>query len=119
MPEEVFFEGSGANAELALSLVLATTLIYAPLTIASIGRRLWIKYRFTNKRVTVVNSSPLFKREVQVPYSKIKEVRTAPRAFGLWGDMVIFLKDGSRLEITGLEKYKEIKQHIEGIIFRM
>lgn len=24
----------------------------------------------------------------QVEYSKIKEIRTAPRAFGLWGDMV-------------------------------
>jgi hypothetical protein len=32
-----------------------------------------------------------------VAYSQIAEVRTAPRAFGLWGDCVIFLKNGDRL----------------------
>jgi hypothetical protein len=50
--------------ELVLSILLSTTLIFAPLTLASIGRRLWIKHRFTNKRVSVINSSPLFKRQV-------------------------------------------------------
>lgn len=50
-PETVFYEGSGANAELALSLLLGLTIIYAPLTIASIGRRLWIKYRCVVQRL--------------------------------------------------------------------
>lgn len=27
-------------------------------------------------------------KEIQVAYNQVKEVRTAPRAFGLWGDMV-------------------------------
>lgn len=62
--ETVFYEGSGAGAELALSLLLAATLIYIPLTIASIGKKLWIKYTFTNKRVVITNSSPLFSRTV-------------------------------------------------------
>lgn len=62
--EAVFYEGSGAGAELALSLLLAATLIYIPLTIASIGKKLWIKYTFTNKRVVITNSSPLFSRTV-------------------------------------------------------
>jgi hypothetical protein len=55
--------------------------------------------------------------QVQVSYKNIKEVRTAPRAFGLWGDCVIFLKDGSRLEITGLERFQDIKQHILSCIY--
>lgn len=64
-PEEVFFEGNGgSNVELALSIVLSATLIYAPLTIASIGRRAWISYKFTNKRLIVSNTSPLFKNQV-------------------------------------------------------
>ncbi|GAB4817787.1 hypothetical protein N2152v2_004833 [Parachlorella kessleri] len=33
-------------------------------------------------------------------------------AFGLWGDMVIFLKDGSRLELVGLERFSEIRAYI-------
>lgn len=43
VPEETYYEGNGAAAELIVSLVLGLTLIYAPLTMASIGRRLWIK----------------------------------------------------------------------------
>ena len=63
--EKIFYEGSGSNVELALSVALGFTLIYLPLTLASIGRRLWISYRFTNKRVVVTTNSPALKREVQ------------------------------------------------------
>jgi hypothetical protein len=35
--------------------------------------------------------------QVEVAYSQIAEIRTAPRAFDLWGDCVIFLKNGDRL----------------------
>jgi len=39
--------------------------VYIPLTIAVVGKRLWIKYRFTNKRVQIINSSPLFAKQVR------------------------------------------------------
>lgn len=35
--------------------------------------------------------------QVEVSYKNIKEIRTAPRAFGLWGDAVIFLKVGGSM----------------------
>ena len=35
--EEVFYEGRGAPAELAVSLLLGATLLYLPLTAQSIG----------------------------------------------------------------------------------
>ncbi|KAF8067251.1 hypothetical protein HT031_002298 [Scenedesmus sp. PABB004] len=114
--EQVFYEGSASNAELLISLLLGATLVYLPITIAIIGKRLWFTYRFTNKRVTIINTSPLFARTTEVAYRNIAEVRTAPRAFGLWGDCVIFLKDGSRLELTGLERYKDIERHIASCI---
>ena len=63
-PEEVLFEGNGAPAELLISIILAGTILYIPLTIGAIGRRLWIKYRFTNKRFSIINTSPLFKKQV-------------------------------------------------------
>ena len=47
-------------------------------------------------------------------FDQIKEIRTAPRGFGLWGDMVVFLKDGSRLEALGLERVNEIRDYILG-----
>ncbi len=125
--------------ELALSILLTATLIFAPLTMASIGRRFWIKYKFTNKRVIIQNTSPLFKNEVgtrhnsfhyanlllitapspspppkifqiQLLYSDIKEVRVAPRSFGFWGDMVLFTKRGERLELIGMEDFKQVRK---------
>lgn len=114
--EEVFYEGRGAPAELIISLLLGATLLYLPLTAQSIGRRLWISYKFTNKRLIVSNTSPFFSKEVQILYSNICEVRAAPRAFGLWGDMVIFLKDGSRLELLGVENHNKLKGFVEGYI---
>jgi hypothetical protein len=45
VPEELYYEGNGGAVELAVNLVLGLTLIYAPITLAAIGRRLWIKYR--------------------------------------------------------------------------
>jgi hypothetical protein len=43
--QELFYEGSASNAELILSLILAATLVYIPITIAIVGKRLWFKYR--------------------------------------------------------------------------
>ncbi|GBF94882.1 ribonuclease P [Raphidocelis subcapitata] len=115
--EVTFFEGpGGADAELVLSLLLSATVVYLPLTMASIGRRLWINIKVTDKRIVVTNTSPAFKGQTQVAFSQIRDVRTVPRGFGAWGDMVVFLKDNSRLELIGLEKYAEIKSHIESCI---
>lgn len=49
-----------------MSLLLGLLVITLPLTLASIGRRLWIKYTFTNKRLIVTTNSPVLQREVQV-----------------------------------------------------
>lgn len=112
-PEEVLFlETNGAPASLAFNLLMAGTIIYIPLSIAALGRAAWINIRFTNKRVEIVNTSPLFKGTQQVAYSQIKEVRSAPRAFDLWGDVVLFLKGGGTVELTGLPRHREIVAHV-------
>ena len=61
----------------------------------------------------------MFKSEVQLSYSDIKEIRTAPRGLGAWGDMVIFTKKGERLELIGMEKFQDIKFHIEKCLFTL
>ena len=50
--------------------------------------------------------------KTQVVYSQIKEVRTVPRGFGAWGDMVLVLKDGARLEMRSLPNFREIESFI-------
>lgn len=116
----IFYEGNGgSNVELAISLALTATLVFAPLTMASIGRRLWLNYKFTNKRLIVYNTSPLFKNETQLSYKDIREVRVAPRGLGAWGDMVIFTKRGGTIELIGMEQYREIKEHIDRCIYTL
>ncbi len=62
----------------------------------------------------VTTASPVLQREVQVAYDQIKEMRTIQRGLGLWSDAVIFLKDGARLEIAGLERGMEIRDYVMG-----
>lgn len=59
------------------------------------------------------NSSIFSLPPFQIEYSKIREIRAAPRAFGAWGDVVFFLDDGSRLPLAGLERFDEIVAYIE------
>ena len=45
-------------------------------------------------------------------YSQIREVRCVPRGFGAWGDMVLVLTDGSRLEMRSLPRFREVETFI-------
>lgn len=48
-----------------------------------------------------------------MPNGTYTQVRAVARAFGAWGDMVVFLKNGQRVEFVGMEKYQDLKAHIE------
>ena len=52
------------------------------------------------------------KDKTQVVYSQISEVRTVPRGFGAWGDMVLVLKDGARLELRSMPRFREVEAYI-------
>jgi hypothetical protein len=46
-------------------------------------------------------------------YSQIREVRSVPRGFGAWGDMVLVLTDGSRLEMRSVPNFRAVEAWIE------
>ena len=52
------------------------------------------------------------KDKTQVVYSQIKEVRTVPRGFGAWGDMVLVLTDGARLELRSMPRFRDVEAYI-------
>ena len=35
-----------------------------------------------------------------------------PRGFGAWGDMVLVLKDGARLELRSMPRFREVEAYI-------
>ena len=49
-------------------------------------------------------------------YKEIAKVVTVPRGLGAWGDMVVTLKDGSRIEMRAVPKFREMFDYITGKI---
>jgi len=116
--EEVHYEGGPAKGDLILNVLLGFTLIGLPFTIGAIVRAVWLRFRITSRRISVCGGW-MGNDKTQVVYSQISEVRTVPRGFGAWGDMVLVLNDGARLEMRSLPRFREVEAYIlERIIKR-
>lgn len=110
--EEVHYEGAPHIGDLIFSLLLIPFVITIPLAIAAIVRALWVRYRITNRRVTVTGGW-LGRSRTDVVYAEITKVVIVPRGLGSWGDMVLTLKDGSRLEMRALPNFRATYDYIE------
>ncbi|MEO0868302.1 MAG: PH domain-containing protein [Cyanobacteria bacterium J06642_11] len=113
--EEVYYEGGPHIGDLIFHCVLAITLVFIPLTIGAIIRALWVRYRITNRRISVTGGW-LGRNRTDLIYSEITRVAVIPRGLGFWGDMSVQLKDGSRLEMRAVPNfrslYDQIMEHI-------
>ena len=94
--EEVYYEGAPHIGDLIISLLMSIFVITIPFGIAAIARALWVRYRITNRRITVTGGWRGQTR-TDIVYAEIAKIVTVPRGLGSWGDMVLTLKDGSRL----------------------
>lgn len=109
--EEVFYEGGPHVGDLIINLLLGFTVICLPLTIGAIVRALWLRYRITDRRISVTGGWQGRDRS-DVIYSEITKVVTVPRGIGLYGDMVLTLKDGSRLELRAVPRFRQVYDFI-------
>ena len=109
--EEVYYEGGPHIGDLIINVLLAFTIVCIPLTIGAIVRALWLRYRITSRRVSI-SGGWLGRTRSDIIYSEISQIVTVPRGFGLWGDMVITLKDGSKLEMRAVPKFREAYEYM-------
>ena len=109
--EDVHYDGGPARGDLIFNILLGFTLIGLPFTIGAVVRALWLRFRITSRRISVTGGW-MGKDKTQVVYSQISEVRTVPRGFGAWGDMVLVLKDGARLELRSMPRFREVEVYI-------
>ena len=109
--EQIFFEGAPAKEDLFLNILAGATLIGLPFTFGALARALWLRFKITNKRVSVTGGW-LGKDKSQIAYSQIKEVRSIPRGLGSWGDMVLVMKDNARLEMRSVPRFRETEKYI-------
>lgn len=109
--EESIYEGGPHIGDLILNLLVGLTIIGLPLTVGAIVRALWLRYRITNRRVSVIGGWMGGDR-TDIVYSEIVKVAKMPRGFGLWGDLVLTLRNGNRLELRALPRFREIEDYI-------
>lgn len=109
--EDVYYEGPPHIGELIFSIFLGFTIICLPLTVGAIVRALWVRYRITSRRISVTGGW-LGRDRSDIVYSEVAKIVTVPRGLGAWGDMVVTLKDGSRLELRAIPNFREVYSYI-------
>jgi hypothetical protein len=110
--EEIYYNGAPHWGDLILNLILSVFVITLPITIGAIVRALWVRYLITDRRISVTGGW-MGRQRTDVVYGEIVNIVSVPRGIG-WGDIVVTLKDGSRLELRSLPRFREIYQLIEG-----
>lgn len=109
--EDVYYEGGPHIGDLIFNLLLGLTLIFLPLTVGAIVRALWLRYRITSRRISVTGGW-MGRDRADLIYSEITNIVKVARGLGLWGDMVITLKDGSKVELRAMPKFREVYDYI-------
>ena len=115
--EEIFYEGGPAKSDLFINLLAGLTILGLPFAFAAIVRSLWLRYKITTKRITI-EGGWFGRNKTQVSLNNINEIRSVPRGFGSYGDMVLILNDGSKVEMKSLPLFREKQEFIEANIFK-
>jgi hypothetical protein len=110
--EDLFYAGGPAKGDLITNLLFGLTLIGIPFAVGAIVRALWLRFRITSRRVEV-SGGWLGRDRSQVVYRQIREVRSVARGLGFWGDMVLVLNDGTKLEMRAVPHYKDAEAYIQ------
>jgi hypothetical protein len=109
--EETFYEGGPHIGDLIFNLFLAIFVVFIPLTVGAIVRAIWLRYKITDRRISVIGGW-MGRDRTDIIYSEITNAVVIPRGLGFWGDMVLTLKDGSRLEMRSVPRYREVYDYI-------
>ncbi|KAL0421143.1 UNVERIFIED_CONTAM: hypothetical protein Slati_3137200 [Sesamum latifolium] len=108
--ETIYFDGGAHYGDLLANLLLGFTLLWLPLTLAAVFRAFYLRYRFTNLRVTVISGLTGQDRS-DFSYEVIKDVQVVPRFIGEWGDVIITLRDGTKVDLRSVPKFREIAKY--------
>ena len=109
--EEVYFEGGPHIGDLIIGILIGLTIVGIPLAVGAIVRKLWLRYRISDRRISVTGGW-MGRDRSDIIYSEIVKIAKVPRGIGLWGDMVLTLRDGSRLELRAVPKFRETYNYI-------
>ncbi|KAH7624417.1 hypothetical protein Ndes2526B_g00615 [Nannochloris sp. 'desiccata'] len=110
--ETLHFESGPHLGDVAVNMVLGATLIWLPLSFAAVGRAAFVKYRFTDRRLSTITTAPWKNEQLDAAYQEVKDVVCIGRGVGIWGDMVVTLRNGDKIEMRALPQFREMKEYI-------
>ncbi|MFP4133593.1 MAG: PH domain-containing protein [Halothece sp.] len=109
--ETVYYEGGPHVGDLIINGLLGLTVICLPFTVGAIVRALWLRYRITDRRLSVIGGWR-GRDQTDVVYTEITKLVKIPRGIGLWGDIILTLNDKSRLEMRAVPRYRQLHDYI-------
>ncbi|AFY33749.1 PH domain-containing protein [Calothrix sp. PCC 7507] len=109
--EEIYYEGGPHVGDLILNLLIGLTVVGIPLAVGAIVRALWLRFRITDRRISVMGGWQGRDR-TDVIYSEVVKIVKVPRGLGFWGDMVLTLRNGTRLEMRAVPNFRETYDYI-------
>lgn len=109
--EEVYYEGGPHIGDLILNCLIGLTVVGLPLAVGAIVRALWLRFRISDRRISVTGGWRGRDR-TDIIYSEVVKIVKVPRGIGFWGDMVLTLRNGSRLEMRAVPNFRETYEYI-------
>jgi Bacterial PH domain len=109
--EDTYYEGGPHKGDLILNILLGLSIIALPLTVGAIVRALWVRYKITDRRISIT-SGWMGRDRTDIIYSEIIKVAKIPRGIGIWGDIVVTLRDKSRLEMRAVPNFRETADYM-------
>ncbi|EAZ88022.1 PH domain-containing protein [Crocosphaera chwakensis] len=109
--ENTFYEGGPHVGDLIINILLGFTVICLPLTVGAIVRAIWLRYRITDRRISITGGW-MGNDRTDIIYGEIVKIAKIPRGIGLWGDIVVTLRDKSRLEMRAVPRFREIYDYM-------
>ncbi len=109
--ETTFYEGGPHIGDLIFNILLGFTVICLPLTVGAVVRALWLRYKITDRRISV-SGGWQGRERTDVVYAEVVKIVKVARGVGLWGDIVVTLRDKSRLEMRAMPRYREVYDYI-------
>jgi hypothetical protein len=109
--ETTYYEGGPHIGDLIINILLGFTVICLPLTVAAVVRAIWLRYKITDRRISVTGGW-MGRDRTDIVYGEVSKLVKVPRGIGIWGDIVITLNDKSRLEMRAVPKFREIYDYM-------
>ena len=109
--ENTFYEGGPHVGDLIINILLGFTVICLPLTVGAIVRAIWLRYRITDRRISITGGW-MGNDRTDIIYGEIVKIAKIPRGIGLWGDLVVTLRDKSRLVMRAVPRFRAIYDYM-------